>query len=151
MVKRQNAQKHYMLKNKIVVLMLTFMFVFTNVNVSYAKPEFYNYVTGILKGEGAELNSDLSIMACTVRNRLDRGWGRKSVMNHYYGRYIIPSREEIELVSEILNEKESRCGKEYFFYATWYADLWIKDSIVPLVVIGGHNYYIYEDYKRMWK
>lgn len=139
------------MKNKYATILLVLMLLFTNVKTSYAKPEFYNYVTGVLKGEGAEMDEDLRIMACTVRNRLDQGWSRKSVMNHYYGRYISPSREEIELVSEILNAKENKCESAYFFYAIWYADLWIKDSVTPLIVIGGHNYYQYSDYKKMWK
>lgn len=105
----------------------------------------FNYIAGKLKGEGATLNEDLFVMACTVKNRLDKGWNSKRVMNAYIAPYITPSGEEIEFVKDTIENGD--CPPVYFFYSEWAVK---NKPEQPIFKSYGNWYYSYEQYKSLW-
>lgn len=111
----------------------------------------YNYYTGILLGEGGEINKDMKELACTVKNRLDKGWSPYKVMNQYYGKYRTPTKEQVNYVKNIIeNASIEECSGLYFFVAIWYAELYINPNVRPLLVLEGHKFYGYNQYSEMY-
>lgn len=143
-----------MKKQKIIILILILILVFPlllganePVKYSYITDKQFNYYTGILKGEGGELNKDLDVLACTVLNRLNKGWSSYSVMSQYYAPYRQPTKEEINIVKQVILYKKD-CLPVYFFVSDWYAKKYVK--IEPFYKLEGHSFYRYEDYKNMY-
>lgn len=107
----------------------------------------YDYIAGKLKGEGASLTEDLFIMSCTVKNRLEKGWNPKYVMNAYIAPYSNPSEEEVNFVKDVI-ENSDDCPAVYFFYSDWAVD---GKEERPLLKSYGNSYFSYEQYKKLWR
>lgn len=114
----------------------------------------YNRIAGTLIGEGGIIGDDYEIMACAVRNRLERGWTLDTVLRQYNARYVTPTQTHIDILRAVIAESSDKlspeCNQVYFAYATWYANLWINPNVKPVIVVGRHNYYRYEDYRNLW-
>lgn len=140
----------------IIILITTILLLsFTQRVGAVSDVDDYRRIAGVLIGEGGTLGDDYDMMACTVRNRLDRGWSLNGVLRDYNAQYYIPTQEHIDALKTVLlasrDKLSSECQSAHFMYATWYADKWINPNVQPVIVIGGHNYYRYEDYGRLWQ
>ena len=109
---------------------------------------FYDNVTGILVAEGAQSEEDFFLMACTVKNRLERGWAKSKVMSAYYGKYVSPDANDTEYVQDVIENQ--KCPAVYFAFSD--DDMRkMNKSIAPLFILNGVNYFRYEDYNKLFK
>lgn len=118
-----------------------------------ADDEYYtDRIAGVLIGEGGELGDDYDTLACTVRNRLEKGWRLGNVLNHYNAAYVKPTQAHIDALRLVLDADAENltevCRSVYFFYAEWYALRWIDPQVVPVAKMSGNWFYRYEDYRR---
>ena len=150
-----------MLKDKLVeiaiILLIVLGVILTIIQPAGATNDDYQYqkIAGILIGEGGDLGEDYEIMACTVRSRLQRGWSLYAVAREYNAKYYQPTTAHIDTLKSIIQSKSddlsAECNEVHFMYASWYADLWINPNVEPVIIIGEHNYYRYEDYRSLWQ
>jgi len=148
------GMKH--IKRAIITLLIVEAIIISIVQPADAADDdnYHQRIAGILIGEGGTLGEDYEMMACTVRNRLERGWSLRTVLRQYNARYIPPTQEHVTALKSALTAKSEEvspeCNAVYFMYATWYADRWIDPDVQPVIGVGGNNYYQYEDYTRLW-
>ena len=129
-----------------VILIASFVFVLVGCKPVKADTNLYERATGIFIGEGADTQEDFYWLACTVKNRLARGWSESNVMSAYYAKYHKPNAEDVAYVKDvILNQK---CPAAYFAFSN--ADIRWANKVAPLLSLNGVNYYAYEDYARLF-
>ena len=116
---------------------------------------YYRRIAGVLLSEGGTLTEDFDLMACTIRNRIARGSTLANVLDQYSAAYTTPTEKHIAHLTHILyaenSELSDACQVAYFFYSDAYAERWINPNVEPIVVLAGHHYYRYEDYKNLWR
>lgn len=143
-----------MLRNSIILVALLIAVVKSPVYAD-SNTTFLDRAAGKLIGEGGQLGDDFPLLACTLRNRLDRGWVKSKVLGHYDGKYHHPTQAHIDELSRILNADKSElseyCNRVYFFWATWYIEKWACRGVIPVIELGGHRYYTYEQYYDLWE
>ena len=113
---------------------------------------YYTELAGTLIGEGGRLDDDFETMSCTIKNRLDRGWALAKVKNAYHAKYYKPTQEHIDVLKQIIFADKStlsaECQVVYFFFTTAYARRF-NQNVKPILRLGGHLYFKYEDYKHL--
>lgn len=79
------------------------------IGVAYGQDDFAYDVAAKCKGEAAFA---LPECACTVVNRLARGWDESSVLMAYFAKPRIPTEAEVWMVNYVL---ENGCAADYYF------------------------------------
>lgn len=138
------------MKRKIIIFVLALFLFLGNKEIVYSIDQ-YTYITGILISEGGNINDDLSVMACLVRNRLNKDNNIWHISKSFSAKYVTPSKADVEFVTKILNDSTYNCLPVYFMYAEWYAKMWSNPNVTPIIKIGKHWYYSYDQYQIMWK
>ena len=79
----------------------------------------YRHIAGVLIGEGGTLGEDYEMMACVVRNRLQRGWSVRNVLAHFAAPYHEPTQAHLEALTKVLSAQDAELSKTcrvvYFF------------------------------------
>lgn len=112
-------------------------------------------IAGVLVGEGGEIGIDYELMTCTIRNRIDRGWTIRTVLNQYYAAYTEPTQQHLAIIENTLTVDRktlsTECQNVYFFFADWYVKRWLNPNVAPVISIGGNSYYRYDDYRDLFR
>lgn len=110
--------------------------------------QFAYNVTSKLLGENTYSEESFKLLACTVKNRIDRGWKTHNVLNAYNGYPQVPEEYMIDFVSDVLSSND--CPAVYFAFGI--GDLpYLKNasSVEPLFVASGIYYYSYEQFSAL--
>lgn len=96
-----------------------------------------------------ESRATIGACACTVKNRLNRGFTKRTVLSAYYARNLRVSASEVLTVSNVLSGVTYCDPRWYFLFGT--ADVYYLgiQNIPPLARI--HDTWIYEYWYRKRK
>lgn len=90
----------------IITLLLIVQLLFGGVTISFT--------TKVANRCVGEASFSVEACACTVKNRLEAGWSKNRVLEHYFAADGVASWKQIVVVDDVLNGR-SPCNKNYYY------------------------------------
>lgn len=83
---------------------------------------FYRRIAARSAGEASFSEEAFAAVVCTIKNRLERGWTRETVLDHYYAPDVEPTQEQVAIAWEVL--RGHRHCDARFYFCLGFIDRW---------------------------